>query len=450
MNGNIFIGWSKDPSLAESVRQQLQKHGYGARVGGKNNERIGHGVSATIIEQMNECCGAIMLFSKRNIEAKIVGTDEDGIMESLSLNMLFEFGYMTGTKQIDRVYLVYLDCAKKLAPSDMEGMWSVEISTEGREFEDIASEIVEGYLKNQKDSVVENKMRLICSISHLKWFIRQHIKKPTFFDSEMAKIVVILCQASYLFGDMTTCEQLVKDLQKDCNDEDHLRLAIISSIIYYDICNNLVEEDGVMHLPDRYYKKVVYRLQQAIDEASDLEGDEEFKYMFLMICYDYLSFANLMYFKGDNICEWDEDKIFVEDCCKKSIENAIKFQELNMEKNKELSELYLGYMHRNLALFYKDQGRLDEADYEFEESIRVRYNLFIYCDTRDLNKIVKDQMKMEYNLALSDNILDVDPDKRRRRIRELDNYIIEAKEQSYDRMFQNKTIEDKLNLAKQL
>ncbi len=443
MRGKVFIGWTMSETLAICVKNELRKHDfYGICGGREGSNEILAGIGATVVNQMNKCSSAIMLFSKRDEQIR----DVNGNMvltKTLSPNMLYELGYLSGSLNLKRVMGVYLDGAEDLVPTDIKGGWQETISTDGKTNEEIAKEIVDKFLKGQFNLVNGNKMDLMTDISKLRTIIKDHIKKPMYYDDEIAYIVLLLCQASYMHDERPTDKSLIEELYNaDISDKKCL-LAINSTIDYFFACDSLVEIEfnGGMQLPPKAYKKLKKNLLEYVDEAEELE-DGQFKYMFLMIAYDYLTFINMMYYAGVDKEDLDDEIIeFREEMALKSIEYARKFIDYDEKDNFEIAQLYLSYTFRNLAIFYRNMGWHDKAQERFEESISARKSLYKYFGLKNLNKSINEQIKMEYYLSLKDNLPDVNDDLKRKRIRELKEYIEEVNEVAFNRKHLTSEIE---------
>ena len=101
----------------------------------------------------------------------------------------------------------------------------------------------------------------------------------------------------------------------------------------------------------------------------------------------------------------------------------------------------MSYTFRNLAIFYRSIGKHDKAQERFEQSINARKTLYKYFGLKNLNKSINEQIKMEYYLSLKDNLPDVDDDLKRKRIRELNEYIEEVNEVAFNRKHLTSEIE---------
>ena len=303
------------------------------------------------------------------------------------------------------------------------------------------------FLRGQCDLITGNKMELLTDLSGLRSIIRNHIERPVYYDDEIAYVVLLLCQASYMHDEMENDEKLISELFNADIDDKKCLLAINSSLAYFEACNSLeeIEFSHGLQLPTRAYKRLRRRLTEYVDEAESME-DCPFRSMFLMIAYDYLTFINMMHFGARPDDEVDpEEMAFREQSALNSIYYADLLIQQDDKSSTEVAQLYLSYTLRNLALFYRANGRPEDAQVCFEQSIDTRKKLYNYFRLNKLNKTITEQIKMEYYLSLKDNLKDVEPVIQRKRIRELRDYIEEINEVAFNRKHLISDIERVLN-----
>lgn len=444
MRGNVFIGGSGNVDLAKKITVLLAKSGYNGILSGSLEETGTRGGGAAVIAQMRGCCAAIMLFaSQPEVACECGGASSTKI---LSANMLFELGYLVGSLRIKRVFTVYLDDSEESAPSDLRGIWGVSVSSKGKTLDELASEIVELFLFEQREEIVENKMELATDISRLRGKIIEHTENPVYYESEIAQLILLYCQSSYMFGVMDKAEELFREiLHSGRNHDESVILSINSSLCYFEICKKL-ESDGegesaTLSLPYRAYRGIRSKLLGYIEDVEKF-ADGAFKRMFLVVVYDYLTFANMMYYQGAGI---NEDLEFRETCVIRCGETCESLRELDPEKNDQIAALYEAYGYRNGALFYRSINKPELAREAFEKSKNARYKLLKFFRNKDMDKNLFEQIKMEYYLALTDDLSDVDETEKKKRMRELDDYVTEQHEAAFDRNFLVNRIERVIN-----
>lgn len=432
--GHVFIGWSKDTALAAELKEKLSEHGLEGIIGGKSDNNIDPGVGVTVINQMRKSCSAIMLFTPALLESRA----------ELSGNMLFELGYLFGTLRLNKVLIVYMDVPMEIIPSDLHGMWNVQIETKGRSNEEIADEILKSFFATQDRFPNEDKLDLLSEIEKLHYLIETHTESPTYYHNEIAQIVLLYGQAAYIFDDFTNATQLLQDLRKKDIQNKQLSLAIDLCLIYFEVTQSLHEkrdETGTFCLTEEAYERFRDSCLEMIEDLDELsEADAEFKYMFLSMAYQYLTFANMMYCANLDPRDIDDEMMeFRRDCGKKCLDCCNAFIAFS-EQNENLGRLFKAYVYRNLAIFHKSIGE-EDFDELFEKSITERKKLYkAYRRRETIAKHFVNQIRMEYFLSLSDNLLIKPSEIRKARIKELNKYIRDVNNSSFNRLYHIQSI----------
>ncbi len=435
MKGKVFIGWSSNNSLALKVKAELKKNDYNGVVGGKAESSLEHGVGDTIIKQMRSCSSAIMLFTSRsdvrsicNKCGKIVGG------KILSGNMLFELGFLTGSLKPNRVFIVYIGDAADYAPSDLRGMWDLRVEKDGKSEDELATEIVELFLKEQANGLVDVKIDLVADYSKLKNLIADHSVCPVYYENEMAQIIMMYSRAAYLCDNCSSAVDFLDEVLHSDVDDDRMLLAINSAAVYLKAIGDLEKnDDGKMYLPRKAYVRYVKDLKSYLEDSEEFPENDSFRLMLEMTVRSTICFLDMAYFANEEDDEYDY--LEARETCIASINAAHKFEEADKEKNELFGVLYETYAYRNLALLYKRYGETEQAKEVFEKSISARYKVLSYYRKKDFDKTILSQAEAEYYLALTDNIGEVDEEEKNRRLKELKDYVESVKKLSYDRAY---------------
>lgn len=435
MKGNVFIGWSSNNSLALKVKDRLKKEDYNGVVGGRAEENLEHGVGDTVIRQMRTCSAAIMLFTTRHDSngcCDTCGKNLDTV--SLSGNMLFELGFLTGSLKIKRVFIVYIDDAVDFAPTDLRGMWDLRVKKGDKSEEEVAEEIVKLFLDEQEDSLVDVKIDLVADYYKLKNMIAGHLNNPVYYENEMAQIIIIYSRSAYLFGNVPSATDFLDDILHSDITDDRMLLAVNSALAYFDTITELRPENNESGcLSQRFYSKKIKELKSYLEDVEDMPENDPFRLMLEMTVRSSICFAAMMYYRGQPLTEDAFET--QEEYAKVTVASAKKFEGINSEKNELFGVLYESYAYRNLALLYKDYGKKELAKEYFEYSKNSRYRLVKYFKNKDLDVTVLGQIETEYHLALTDDIDDVDDQECKKRIRELKEYLAELNSSAYNRRY---------------
>lgn len=421
--GKVFIAWTEDNSLALSVKQKLKIIGFDGIVGGKNdNNNVAHSVGQTIIEQMNECSSAIILFKGK----------------SLSSNMLYELGYLSGTIKSNRILTVYIDVSNDIIPSDLLGIWALKVDSLNLTDEELAEIIVTKF--NEEQTVGDNTdcLDLISDYSELKYRIINH-KTPEFYNDEIAKIILLFSHSAYIYNDFDNVAIILNKAQNDYNDSMEISLAINCAQNYFAIHKNIEKNNfGTAIIRKSEYDMIKYNYLEYLDVIDEIiDGLSEFKLVFKMMCFNYMDFANVLYFFGLNNKnddpEFNEFKDYCYEECNKYCDMLVN---MNEKAYSNFVSLIRAYINRSQALFFKDYD-MEKCNEYFEKSIIERKKLYIkYRFNQSINKIFTSQMEMEYYLALSDNIgMISDESVKQKRIAEIKKFLKKENQALFSRMY---------------
>ncbi len=448
--GNVYIGWSDNQPLALELKKRLKAHGYDAIVGGNSESHINADVSSTIINQMRKCSSAIMLFATREIRSQAA---PDQKFKVLSGNMLYELGYLLGKfgpLGPRRVLIVLLAVPVDIIPSDLMGMWRtcIDQPEEG----DCVGEILDNFLSKQDSFIEEDKLSMVSEIETQRDRILTHIQTPSYYHDEMAQIVLLYTMAAYIYDDLTSADIILSKLQQQAFPNRELEYATAHSRKYFELMRSLVDlnrPDGQLFLSYLNYDDFVHTsldLINAVENGADFS--EDFKYLFLSVAYEYLTFANMMYCANLEPDQIDEDlNEFREHCCQSCLDNCAKLIRLDSSRNEDLGLLLSAYVTRNMAFFHQSL-QLDDYDELFERSIGFRKRLYdSYHFKAMVNKHFINQIRMEYFLALSDNLSLKTGALKKSRISELKHYIKESKSSRFNRLYHIHTIEERIRQA---
>lgn len=260
--GKVFIGWCGDNNLAIAVKSKLYYAGYEGIVGGKNgNNSIAHAVGQTVIDQMDECCSAIMLFSNRD--------------NHLSANMLYELGYLNGALRSNCILTVYLNVSNDMIPSDLLGLWATHIDDSSLSNEKIAEKIVDQFVEEQNIESVTDKLDLISQYSELKARIINH-KKPVYYNEEVAEFILLFSHSAYIYNDFENAGMVLNKAQSDYSDSIEISMAAICALNYFNIHFNIEMNNlGTATLSKNEYEKIKYIYIDCIESIDELVVDSK-------------------------------------------------------------------------------------------------------------------------------------------------------------------------------
>ncbi len=207
MKGKVFIAWSainehtNKNELAIAVREKLEQYDYIGIVGGQSRTDSGLHVGEAVIKELDQCNQDIFIMQKK----------ENGV---LSNNLMFELGYALSRFNSNKIHVFYIDIAPEdqTIPSDIKGIWA-NYMTSARS-EDMATEIVEEFISNQKNIIPHNKMALVDSYYSIKEKISEYPYSPGYSEYEFAQFILFFSQSGYMFRNERESINILKNFVK--------------------------------------------------------------------------------------------------------------------------------------------------------------------------------------------------------------------------------------------
>lgn len=434
----VFIAWSGNFEIAKLLSKKIAaKAGYEAIVGGNLHGLDSIYVGGTIIEQMKKCDQAILLIQKNSL-----GT--------LSSNLMFEWGYVLAKLNANKIhnYLINLNANDSAMPSDLHGVWSHSISTDGKSDEEVANELSELFFNSQKNSVNKNKMSIIIDREETRKLIREHNSDPVCSNYEMAQYVLcyIYCANIYLDtrdASLTDLQNFLRDLSANAQQSPELGQSLRCAITAIKCMKNI-----------RYYKDEQYMLTDSFydlrDDLYDIEmrakqlAESEVKDWILALVYDFIAYMYLLIINGKELDPEKRAEYCVRMCdysrkCAQICDKLIEYTPDNLQ----FCQLLKSYMFRNDFCGLSELEKM-EASGEVErseptetrtekiidclkKSLKEREALYFTYKDRAVSPVFMNNIEMEYFLALAEyRMYDTDEISRSENKRRLERYIVRA------------------------
>ena len=400
---SVFIAWSGNYDLACEVGEQLGNKGYRAVVGG--GWPRGNFIGRQVIEQMNSCTHAIILASKKT----------EGGSCKFSDNLMFEWGYLISKFPEGRVTSYLLDAELEELPTDLAGSWANSIVTTGRALDEIAAEIVRLF-RIERTSL--DKLEVMSNWQDVKGYISSFAQRHSRSDSEMAQYVLYSVLASFYNNEVDVLDQLIGRIHTASRT-----LSSIISMVRVMLRAYISTSYMANPLELREYYEIVTMLEQEYED--DVEDDEvDLKQWVRIIRLEHMQFCNyLMALATPD----EKDAYFHEEVIRLG-KRAVGLLEENLAQfpqNRSFAALYLSYLHRNMAVSYRVMGMEEDAIEQFTISGTYRKDFFFkYRTEHQDDAMVCDKISQEYYLALLEQTeFEPDPDKRRRIMRTVRQYL---------------------------
>lgn len=431
MKDYVFIGWSRNRELAICVKNILDQKGFLCVIGGvyddnPNDVRMRKGtVNETINYQMNHCDQAVLLFQKLDDNLSISG------------NLIYELGYISAQYNfIDsstKLHIFKIDITQSddnLFPSDLHGVWGTNISSLNKSMDEIAQEIADEFISNQRQIKKKNKFNILNNHHFVEYEMNRHLDNPSMSDYDLALDILVYLQAAFCYqeqSDMKLKMELFKArIIEKGNESKELEWSVdyaINTLTLF--CLTIPSEDSMRlsmdgvtfrKLMNNYLsigEKIIDRFQDNLqgDDLKSLRITEAFndknnlEALLIGQLQEHITYLILVYLlSGDqNLNEKEKYSYIGIKYCNAAIDNLSL-----LSKNPEdeiYAKLLLSFAYKNLATFYSNVGQNDECYLNQKKSFRLRREINTYVNGMPMIRpSLKDYVNLEYLLQVVDVI----------------------------------------------
>lgn len=471
----VFIAWSGNKPLAELVKREIKKYkGYDAIVGGDDPSNWrDYFVGSTIRHQMDASDQAIFLIQNRaDRESNAKDTKPQ-----FSSNLMYEIGYFCGQQSVSdntnkNTHNFFIDMDIKEAPSDMQGAWGHVILSENRTQEEIAAEICEIFMRDQKNDFSENKMAAIIDYKRVRSYILHHNSNPALNNYQMAMYIVCYTYSAYIFPSIRDDVRRELDTFRDelsahakqskelCYALDCARHALnfFAEIRYDD--NKFKTNRQFLGRYIKDYTRVRDNFNLDLKRVNRELADSEIKTLLILTLNNFLCYANLLKVNCDDTDETHELMY-----CTSVLEYGgytsgacDELDAANSDVNTEFCDLIRAYVSRNLFLAYSRLESLkvdtlsnnpqysekltgmsfNEEKLRFlNKTVELRQELcYLYADSKPFFECIE----MEYYLSLAEKYAFADEYSKRQIVDDIGEYRKKIKNNISDEYIVRQTI----------
>lgn len=460
MKDYVFIGWSRNRELAIEVKKNLDKKGFICVIGGVYEDnpydvRTRKGtVNETINFQMNHCDQAIMLFQKLDDNLSISG------------NLIYELGYINAQYNfIDastKLHIFRIDITQaddNLFPSDLHGIWGTNISSLNKTTSDIAEEIADEFINNQKQIKKKNKFDILNNHHFVEYEMKKHLDNPSMSDYDFAQDILVYLQSAFCYQEQSDMKQKMESFKASIVEKGIESKELMWSVDYAILtltlfCLTIPNEDSMQLSMNgvtyrRLYNNYISISERIIDKFQDsLQGDElsnlrftndfceqnHFEALLIGQMQEHVTYLILVYLLSGEMDSPEKKKYSQTGIryCNASISN-LEILAKNVDDEMYV-KLLLSFAYKNLATFYSFSGQETECHINQKKSLRLRREINTYVNGMPtIRPSLKDYVNLEYLLQVVDVIKNYE-DKYER-----DDYLAEIrqyieKRQKYERV----------------
>lgn len=463
MKDYVFIGWSKNLDLAIALKDKLKEEGFNCVIGGEyelNPPDVGtrRTVHETVINQMNLCNQAILLFQKKN---------NKGISE----NLIYELGYLSAQNSYTNVHIIKIDIAEndlRLFPTDLHGVWGTNISMSDYDGDNkrVAGEIVKIFKKKQYHIKKKNKFEILNNHHFVEYEMRMHFETPTMSDYDLASEIMVYTQSAFCYQEQIDIRQKMRNFNAQMtergNSSEELRLSVEYALVTLDLfCSTIPDKDSMSISMDEHkfnyyldkYNSIVNRIESKIDvekiySDKDYVSENQFEVLVLGQMQEHIAYLHHVYlYKKEEIITDDDRKKYSEkgiEYCNKAID-FLNVMKDNSEDNM-YAKLLLSYAYKCLSSFNANLSKNDECENYQQESLKLRSELNTYVvNTPAIRHSLKDYIMLEYYHQVIEFVKNIkEENKRKYYLIEIEKYIGERSKIDSVKSYMFKTLADEV------
>ena len=385
----VFIAWGGNLRLATLVGEKIAEFGFDAVTGGGSPTELFIGTQ--VFSQIRSCTRAIILIQGENGAEFNPGF-------GLNDNLMFEWGYITGTYSPDKLHVFLIDISVKDLPSDLGGSWATEISSTDQSVEEIADRIVALFQKDATRHVELDKLKIMHMWETVKHDLDVYDDSPQCSDIELAQ---------YLLHTAEVCDYYMEeDYLESLLNKVHPASSILTFTVQLLKANIRlsVETNGLATaLPFDSFIELRAIFESKFDFSYQ---DEEFNYW---LQYFVLRRQSLLY----RLVSMNED--FTEDERTALLETTVDVLEKTVEMLDTISSryssdaayvnLYRGYVERDRYRVYKALGMMDKSATSNRAAMVAKESFYLlYKETYPHDTYMVRQLAQEYYRSLAERL----------------------------------------------
>ena len=402
MKDKIFIIWSGSKDVAVKVKSILEspRYNYICTVGGNDdNDSRFASVGDTVIQQMNTCNQAIVIFQNKPGQNTVSG------------NLFFELGYVFASYGAKKVHCVKRRNDQINLPSDFDNSFIEPLEDESDDA--FAQGIVEYFTGRQKMSIDENKMQLINNRYRIYDLVDCHYSASgsKCSDYELAQYLLFYMQASQMFGDNDRAENQLRTFKERHHHEfsDELRISVNICLSFFEVVHNIRMEGERVFIDKATYRSYTAQTRGILDEIPDDDAwtFDEWARVFVI---EQRAYINLLFAECPENDESRRESFHrrVKEDAKSALEHIKILEESSpcKENNDSIGLLSIlrAYLYRNLFFSCQVLKEDEEASQWLALSTKERSALLRNFNRGVIDSKLYETFRMEYYLSMCEQM----------------------------------------------
>ncbi len=414
----IFVAWGGNQELAQLLGTKLEALHFNPIVGG--GQQTDFFVGTQVLTQIHRSTRALILVQN-------VGGSKTSTGYNFSDNLMFEWGYITGTFPPNKVHVFLIDVATKDLPSDLAGSWASEISTSDLSVEEVATQIAQTFIKDAAHGIEMDKLQIMHMWPQVLHYVEVHNEAPACSDIELAHYLIHSIETCYYYMDEDRFGNLVNALRPVSKVLEHAAGVVMTNIRLFR------ETSGLQRpLPFDSYMELKSFFENPLDVSHQ---DEELDRWFRFFGVRRSALLRRTVANNPEFSEDDRVALFQETV--RLTDESLRLLDEIVQHNPQeavYTNMYRGYLHRDKYLLYTALGDSESARAENCRAVKAKESVYLAYKSKypqDLSLI--EHLGQEYYLALAERASHVEDPVERMMIRKTIDSFLSKLERSSDR-----------------
>lgn len=384
---SVFIAWGGNHPLATLVADGLARRHFRPVIGG--HQQTDTFIGTQVLSQIHRCTRAIVLVQTIPSKSTAPGFSD---------NLMFEWGYITGTFAPGKVHVFLIDLSARDLPSDLAGSWASEVVVDGCPLDQVADRVTEQFQRDALHHVELDKMRIMHMWTRILGYIESYDTDPACPDMELAHYLLHSIETCYYYMEEDRLEALLASMHPLSSLLEHAVQIATANIRLFR------ETAGLQRaLPFDSFTELRAVFERNVDVSFQ---DPELTLWFSYFCARRLSLLYFMTSKNEDL-EEAEQLLFLERTLTLLDETAAVLDRIVAEFPQEASyvNLFWGYVHRDRYLIHELRGERAAAEEASLAALRAKEAFYLDYKARyPQDALLVRHLAQEYYLSLADHL----------------------------------------------
>lgn len=390
---SVFVAWGGNQPLARLVAAKLRHRHFEVIVGGENP--TGMFVGTQVLAQIHRCTRAVIL-----LEDVAAARTASGL--NFNDNLMFEWGYVTGTFDPSKVHVFLIGVSTRDLPSDLAGAWASEVGGAGQSPEEVAEQIALSFTEDATHYVEVDKLQIMHMWSTVLTYLERYEENPACSEIELANYLLHSIESCYYHMEEDRLESLLEAIRPVARVLECASQIVRANIQLFRETNGLQSELSLESFAE---------LKAIFTQSFDFDFHDRG----LSLWFDYFAKRrlSLLYsiMSRSDMFDPDEKSVFIDRTDGFLTESFGLLDQIVEESPSDAIyvNLYRGFIFRDRYLIHAARGELEEARVANAGAVLAKEAFYLaYKDRFPQDALMIRHLAQEYYLSLAESLAFMD------------------------------------------